>query len=628
MAKYFVGFGSFCCKDAIWDKFFPDTKEGNQKIKDSLSIEVIEEENSKTRKITQNHKLDSDGLWHMVKGDSRCWGKYAKVFLGYNKEYEDRYYKRWDTLNFFTLEKCKPIFAAFQESILEYEETLVVTFRESLPEYEEKLVNAFRESLPKYEEESFKDFWKSLPESEYKETCRKYLTPAKEICEYLSEVERYFALPIEHNRKWLNASMYVLLCLFLQNRKDAKPEYREPPEKYSLKNLRTLIANNGEEPKEAEPSAQSIYREADVIFHSPELEALPFDLFAQAKAFFEKEGESSRYKPLDPVITPAEVRRKRVPYSKTHTVGEVFSSFCTGVFLYEDFPIGENDSAEYLGHRVRFVTSTSDGINRTFRLEGTCFEDETMEAFELIIQDQSENQYILPLRFDDHTVGPAFVNDTFRIDIDGYGYPRSHSVDRLMKSYQIQEEVQPYSTLRRYTIPLRREYLNYQIINAETMEVLPMQRSRDQQGQEQLNVVIPGPCKLVILKNEPTALSEEERLLLYIRGYLHGLYGLKKSLFQAMLEMKAGLYHLDRQCARQCAFQYGVYLRTQGDAAAEGYLRRAAEDIPGAQFELAMLLLERDPFSPEAEILLDDLWAEGYRYYGLTSIDLMNKHQS
>lgn len=585
---FFVGFGSFHCRTYIWKPFFPETKIGKKKLRDSLSIDVIEEINKEEIKVGEGWRLASQALARKISG-AEPWGKYAGAFLGYNKEYEKRYYDRWGKLK-FPIETCRNIFEAF---------------RESVPE-----------------------------EKNCKEEHKKYLEPARKILEYLSEVERYFALPLsEYDEAWLNAGMYVLICLFLQNCKDEIPEYREPPEKYSLLRLRALIANNGEEPpEEAKPEAAGqFYKAPDGAFHSPELEeALPFDLFAQAEAFFEKKGGSTRYQPFDPVITPAEVRRKRVPYSKTCTVGEAFGTYRTGYFFYEDFLIGEepDGDTEYLGHRARFAPSTSDGVNRSFRLEGTCFEDKTMEAFELIVEDRSEGFYIFPLRFDDHTVGPVFVENAIRIDIDSYGYPIKHSMDRLMKSYQIREELQPCPGFRRYAVPLKREYLNYQIINAETMEVLPMQRSRDRQGQEQLIVVIPSPCKLVILNNEPTALTEEERLLFYFRGYMHGVYGLKKSLFQARLELEAGLYHTDRRCACQCAFQYGVYMRTQGNAAAaEEYLRRAAEDLPGARFELAMLLLERDPLSPEGEELLESLWAEGYRYYGLTSIDLLNKHQ-
>lgn len=180
-AGFFVGFGTFHCRNEIWERFFFSDNSW-QVLRIRLSLD---------------NNLEAPQLNRKLSG-SEAWGKYALPFLDYSKD-AAIYRDSWNCQAFSSAD-CLEVFQHFQDSVPQDDE--------------------------------------ACPQ-EYK----RFLPAARRVAEYLDAVKQYYALPLpERDKDWLAAGAYVLICLFLQNGKSIKsPRFISPPEPYSLDNLRKAI---------------------------------------------------------------------------------------------------------------------------------------------------------------------------------------------------------------------------------------------------------------------------------------------------------------------------------------------------------------------------------------------------
>lgn len=624
--KFFIGFVPYPVADTrniwvtqhIWTPFFHNKGPKNCNPWDDLRERL-------------NIDLKDSPLSARISG-SKAWASYGTPFLDYRNNYEE-YMKNW---------VAKPL---NRDACL----NLFMAFRETIPEAVLDEDGRLKPVDPKYE------------------LTARFLPAAMAICKFLEDVDAYYKLPLnEYDDKWVHAGMFSLICLFLQNGKRAVPQFFTPPTppsglnassdvprppSYTPDSLKMILEENSSEKKResVEPEEEKVicptFSSSRESFGAPETGVLPFDLFSHAQNFFQDQIPediaitSVQENQHSSIITPAEIHRKQIQFSKTYTLNNPFQVFQSGLFLIDKHLFRKNPSSHqcFIRQKLRAIPYRTDAISREYQIETNCFEDNmAIDAVFLDCKEELHFCYAIPVRFSDTGINwpgaSAKGKNYFTLSIDEYGHSKQHHLEHMLDAFQIaplQQENVYRPAQRTATVSFRREYLDYQFINVDTMVEIPITQSRNEAtGEYQLNLTVPCPCTLAIIRNAISSLTPEEAELLQVSGYLHGIYGLKKNqdLAIAIMKAKAGYYP-------QLAFQYGAYLRTHGSINdAESHLRQAAEHgIPGAQFELAALLKEKNTTEAlvESEQLLDILWKQGYRTYGVhTSVDLLNKYST
>lgn len=633
---FFVGFlepennekdlAKFICETDIWLKFF-----GNKDTYAKLQFALF------GKKGTE--KLDGPHIRHKVTGYD-AWGDHANFFLEYctNKEKYDHF---WGTQD-FELSKCL---------------------------------------------ESFRRFNRSIPQVCTKKPEHQiFLIPARKIRIYLEAISKFCYLCPDpdnnSNKKWRNAGMYTLISLFVQNG-SISPECKTPKGLglttllYEIKHISGISAlkallneinevdnfegledllrqfehcigsNSTEEAEDTNMLDRDIsteevnvveavfkpYKHPKESFSAPETGVLPFDLFALAHRHFKPQPCEELSFPavtLNSVITPAEIHRKYVPISggiSYHEGG--FWNTLSRFFLIEERLV--RDGFQWnLQHKLAPIIPFQEDAFINFEINTTAFEDDChRKVVEVDFREGHDFCQLIPWVLTESKFYSCQQECRFclNICITESGYYRDQSTEATLSFFGIEEypkSAQHYSH-RTAAVRFRREYLDYQFFDVETLTELPVTQSQDPEtGEDLLSITIPCPCQLLIFQNKLKPLSTENAMLLYVSGHIHGIYGLEQNVDQAVRHMSQQTYN------SHITFQYGAYLRAKGGATkqAEISLRRAG-NIPGALFELASLLKDKNtPESlEEAEKIIDELWNQGYRTYGAhTSIDLLNKH--
>lgn len=628
---YFVGFvpeepvdeRNIWVYDNIWEPFFRKTQKNSRRGANGPTNETVWKE--LTKRLSIVGKCDSGDLLNRMKG-GKAWAGHGRNFLEYHegndengirkKSKDSKYCIHWAT-KVFSLNSCVG------------ENGLFSRFCDSIPAYG---VNDKGELQP--------------TDPQYLHTMA-HLPVAIQISEYLKDIEKYFSLPLPaHDEAWLNAGMFSLICLFLQNEKGMTPAFLIPP--YFEKSEEHNEPGYDYRPstlKEINKIYSSNFTSAQESFGAPETGVLPFDLFSRVQNFFQEQipediAITTAWENQNAsIITPAEIHRKQIRFSQNYPLNNPFQVFQSGLFLIDKHLFQKHPSScqYFIRQSLRAIPCRTDTISREYQIETNCFEDNV--AIDAVFLDCKEDLhfcFVIPVRFSDTGINWPSAStkgkNYFTLSIDEYGHSKQHHLEHILDAFQIaplQQETIHQPAERTATVSFRREYLDFQFINVDTMVEIPITQSRNEAtGEYQLNLTVPCPCTLAIIRNAISSLTPEEAELLQLSGYLHGIYGLKKNqdLAIAIMKAKAG-------CYPQLAFQYGAYLRTHGSINdAESHLRQAAEHgIPGAQFELAALLKEKNTTEAlvEAEQLLDILWKQGYRTYGVhTSVDLLNKYST
>lgn len=630
---FFVGFlepennekdlAKFICETDIWLKFF-----GNKDTYAKLQFALLGKK--------EEEKLDGPHIRHKVTGYD-AWGDHANFFLEYctNKEKYDHF---WGTQD-FDLSKCLKSFERFNRSIPQ-----VCTKK---PEYQI------------------------------------FLMPARRIRIYLEAISKFCNLCPDpdniSNKKWRNAGMYTLISLFVQNG-STSPEYKTPKglglttllneikhiggiselkallseiEKVDnfeglevfLRQFEYCIGSNSTEDaadtsipsNDAIPensntveSVPKTFKDAKESFGAPESKNLPFDLFAYAHNFFAKHAylvPPKTTQSFNPMIRPAEVHRKRISISREFCHSNK-SSNSVQVFLVDEY-LSEENARWYLRRKLSTVPLRQDAGTTSFELQTTAFEDNSRRECAVLDLTGNGTGLLVFLGFTQEDWLSSNIPNCLcsEILINASGHLIDPKIEKVLKNFQIRQLDQAEEvSWRTITVDYNEAYLDIQFIDLDHMNEIPIIPSQNQvTGTYELSLTIPCPSRLVAIKVPVTELSQNEGALHMISGYLHGIYGLQTDINTALQHLLCEVHRADFH--GEMAFQYGAHLRKSGfNTDAELFFRKAGRH-PGARFNLASLLLERDPNSKEAEKLLDALWLEGYRTYGShMSIDLLNKH--
>lgn len=514
---------------------------------------------------------------------------------------------------------------------------------------------------PNYKE-LFEAFCKSVP-SKTDAWSDRYLPSATKVCDYLTKLLPLCNPEAKDSVIAAAAGLYVLVCFFVQNQRKIKGGriLCVPPAKYNP----VAVANNEKESTiapqhtEGKPAGAivNVYPEAsesDVVsvfpseeLHSPE-SVLPFDFFEHVKTKFiemqsaknlssHKDTEDGN-KQVPDSITPSAVRQQKTTVLCSFELAEV-PGFNSHAFIIEKCVkrIGNVLHPRIKLRKLSRSTRNNDGMTiHTFLLHHEQMSSDTICEGIIISVETNGTRcrlYSFDLtssgkwnRFDSVSISPSSWRFT-TVDIDKDGY----LADREMEDMLDFCDVRPSEPNRYPHIPERtaisrkmdRDFLNYRILDRNTLKEIPKHPVRDQiTGERQIGITVPCPGQMIVLEMDSISLRGD---LLAVLGNLYGLYGCDQDELEANVIMAKGAC---KDGDPQMAFQYGAYLKCKGYIRdAESYLRIAAkQNIPGAKFELAELLLEQKN-SAEVRQLIDDLWSQGFRTYGATqSIDLFGEH--
>lgn len=421
----------------------------------------------------------------------------------------------------------------------------------------------------------------------------------------------------------------------------------------------TRVFPAGEENPAAEPVKKEPERKEPASKKSPDTAApaekvrpsevleMPFDFLEDIRLKFQKDfgdqkgskedGSSQSAEKAAPKIPLAAIRREREPFTGDFTIVDT-SGNDSRAYTIEEFLIPQNGQW-ILADRVRPLPYSEEKCNgefcRTFLLEEEQFTDDT-EHNGLILtasEDRGKGSINSYLITNSHMYVSKNPGELGIEELDEAGYYMDFNLENLFAFCDFEGETandfwQPVCW-RRSVSEYKPEYLGYLILDARTMEEIPKSFSRSPRGGYQLSVVLPCPSRLIVLKITSDSGAYVDASWA-VTGYLHGIYGMKKNPDAAERLMRKGAEAGDAKMA----FEYGAFLKREGKLKqAETYLRGAAqENIPGAKFELAELLLdnraEDNEAREEARQLIDSLLIQGCRTYGhAISIDLLGEHQ-
>lgn len=564
--EIFTGSAAFSCRERIWNGIFhADRRGGHKPLRDVLDL------SKRTAKSRVTHMLAGDAVWDTNARD--------RFLLLANSEETDEVNYRTAWLNKLTTSQ----FSEIQEVLTDF---VNICPDQTWPEPFKQVGKQVREYLTIINSRT------------------KTLSPDDTIC-----------------KEYLAAGLYSLVCLFLQNATDCTPIFRRPAEAWDPV---VKYAEPEDRNDRQEETAAPVIPPRGVLYDSGTPE-LPFDFFAHVRAEFEKQTHIDEAPPValatvfknqnvPPVITPAEIHRKRVRIMRTIPMMDSDFSY-EGVFSVEDVLVTQSGEAS-LSRKLRSAACAVDGASRTWRVESTVFEDDRTDCILAlgVAKDPDGNSPY-------NSWACCMAGDweyrwkAAAVYLDEAGNRKDLELEHLLAQHGIGtlQEDSPAGP-RMAVAKLEPEYLNYFIVNAETMTEIPKYRIP---GTDEMAVTLPCPGIVAVVKCPVLHLEPAAQDQLFLQGYLHGCYGLKQDGVSADITMSTGIHE------PYMAFQYGAMMKARGDAAqAEPCLRQAAQaNIPGAMYELAQLL-EQQGKKEEAAALLQPLLEKGYRYYGTIPIKL------
>lgn len=559
MSKCFSGFEGFTCQENIWRGIFGTNKYGGSKqLRSMLSIDVAV-------------SLDDAIFSRKLKGDN-AWSSEVETFLKYS-ENPETYQQKW-------LDKW---------------------------------------ASPPGCLDKFRRFIVSVPVEATNSEQARFLPAARKVSAYLEQILQLCSEYPNDSDEWIAAGVYVLVAFFLQNGKSVVPQCYYPPRECDPVKMQdagaTVVPDMGMQTQE-----ESEYR-FNLLEHIYQIFKDTFGCGTNA--------QSDEEFSLD--ITPAEVRRKWKWFSGNFSLIDK-DGYNSRVYAVEKFLITEK-GRWYPMLRLRALPYTEEinngDITRNFRHEAGYFTDNAeCNGILLTARKDKRSGLIYSYLFKNIQTEDSdlYISQTSGeinvLYIDENGFPRDTDLELLLadfgfKSASPHMDIQPLRW-RKTSSKFKPDYLRYLILDMQTMQEVPKYFSRDPStGEYWIHVSIPCPGVLGVL--EVVSCEDVNGDQLAVSGYQHGIYGLKKNPKAAERLMEEGT----KKGNPQMAFEYGTLLRLKGKITeAETHLRFAAQNVPGAQFELANLLKERGTPSDliEAAQLIDDLWQAGYRTYGKRSI--------
>lgn len=566
--SYFIGFDGFEAKKDLWNQVF-SAFDGWAELRNIFAI-------SKQLGFSKELDIDATQLNRRLSG-SEGWGMYGDNFLSYRKNPE-QYQACW-------------------------------------------MPHAF---VPAEWIAIFRSFIRSVPDNfaQCTQVQQKFWEPAREVCGYLRAVIQYCQDPLpQDGRDWISAGMYVLICLFLQNGKRARPQFYEPPAPYTLAQLKKV-------------RNQSQVREIHVALPKDQEMAAPeqdFSLWAYLRRAMEQREKADDWDPWEeertPVISPAVIRRQRTTLRKAELCFPLYPDFSSGVFVSRQIPVWDRGQWRVISQLVRLPweqRKTGEDFGRV-RLEETVFEDDP-QCSGVLLAANSWGSYRC-VHFSVYREGLCMgANqdwDVLLLELNEDGLPRNREAERVLGTQGILQDGQEKKSIT-WTCGYDPEYLRCQLIDPDTMELIPIRGNQDPaSGEYRCAVTLLCPCRVAVLKQRRLPEAPQWGTRLALAGYYHGLYGFHRDREKARAMMQQGALADDPYMA----FEFGAFLKEKGSVAiAADFLSLGAEHgIPGAIFELAQLRLEQGN-TEQAKSLLGSLWERGYRSYGGVSIDLLGEY--
>ena len=552
MSECFNGFAGFDCRREIWNGVFATDVYGGSKRLRQL-LSIPEDMSGSSF----SHKLDGD----------KAWTYEVEAFLQYSKDpqqYREKWLEQWQN--------------------------------------------------PAGCLELFRRFMASVPEESADPEEQRFIPAARRVSAYLEQVLQQCGSHPGGSAPWIAAGMYALVSFFLQNNKYTTPRMYAPP-------------------RDCDPTAQTqgTLVLPGVVMGPPEDEEAPLDFLADLhRRFRENDGKKEENAPaqpeeeaVDPEITPAAARWEKVSLSTDFTIIDP-EDMSTRAFRLEEALVKENGRwcCRCIHREIPFEEVDGDRNRKRFLVDARLFPHEDIHIVLLTAARDGSKVLLNTAVFTEdnqmyvsgkHTPGSV-------TEIDENGHWRDLELEQLLDFCGIGglelERPQPPVRWKKTVSQWKPEYLEYLIMDLQSMETLPRSVCRDPaSGEYRLEMQLPCPGKLIIWEVRTTGCDAEE---LAAAAYLHGDCGLKQDKDGA----RQMFGRLAAAGSSAMAFEYGVLLRQEGkQKEAEDYLRRAMEQEAGARFELAGLLKEQGR-EEEARGLIDALWQQGYRRYGKESIDL------
>ena len=465
----------------------------------------------------------------------------------------------------------------------------------------------------------FRRFIASVPAVASNTDEARFLPPARQLCTYLERILQHLSSHHADADACMAAGMYAITAFFLQNSASCVPRFYGPPPQYDPVYI--------DEAASVTPAAAASPTETE------ELAANFFEIIRKKFPQENKQNEPDNSGSQDSdSIAPAAVRMEFRHDSHSFTVVDT-ENVNTKAFIIDNILTFEDQqwrwrcSIRELPYEEKIIDTSSH--SRTFQIASHHYSMADYSGLLLTARDDNKTAMMHSFLIDQKKMyvseKPACISG---VEIDENGFLVDRELEQILSFCRLKTPLPDASaqpvTWKKASSDFDPAYLQYLIVDAQTMKTLPMTVSRNpSNGKYQVQAVLPCPGYLLILEVSTNTGVHDADLL---TGYMHGVYGLIKNMQKAEKLMRDGAERNDPRMA----FEYGAFLLQSNQTdQAEKHLRFAADNnIPGAQVELAQLLKNRGSANDLAEsrALLNSLLSQGYRTYGSTPIDLFHHH--